>query len=285
MNSMTGFARVNDHTGSFAIEMRSVNHRFLDVSVRVSETLRFAEPHIRDRLSAAISRGKVELSIRWRAVSEEQSDIVLNETRLEALLQALSVVNQRLPEAAAPDPMAILHWPGVITESDLDEAQTLQALMPLVDQAIVAFNEDRAREGSALLAGVLARLQEIESIVLKVQAELPDWEQQLTERLEHKMTKLPDDVDPNRVAQEVALLLQKSDVSEELDRLAVHTKEFRQALKRPEAVGRRLDFLLQELHREANTLSVKLTAPDLSPAIIQLKVLIEQVREQIQNIE
>jgi uncharacterized protein (TIGR00255 family) len=265
--------------------MRSVNHRFLDVSVRLPETLRFIEPQIRDRLSAAIARGKVDLSIRWRAASEDQTEIVLNETRLDALLQTLSAVNQRLPQAAPADPMAILQWPGVIMESELDEAQTRQALMPLVDQAIAAFNADRAREGSALLAGVETRLHEIEGIVQKVQAELPSWEEQLTERLEHKMSKLPEDVDPNRVAQEVALLLQKSDVSEELDRLAVHTQEFRRALKRPEAVGRRLDFLLQELHREANTLSVKLTAPDLSPDVIQLKVLIEQIREQIQNIE
>ena len=287
MKSMTGFARVNGHTpvGSFSVEMRSVNHRFLDMSVRLPDTLRFVEPPIRETLGAAVARGKVELSVRWHASGEDTADIAFNEARLRALLGALDRVSQRLPQSAPPDPMALLNWPGVIVESEFDEAQTLAALMPLVESAIAAFNEHRAREGAALLNGVVERLVEIESIVAAVQEQLPDWEQQLTERLEQKMTKLPDEVDPNRVAQEVALLLQKSDVSEELDRLAVHAQEFRRALKRPEAVGRRLDFLLQELHREANTLSVKLAAPDLSPAIIQLKVLIEQIREQIQNIE
>lgn len=287
MNSMTGFARVHEHTpaGTFIIELRSVNHRFLDVSVRVPDTLRFVEPHLRDRLGAAIARGKVEFSVRWRATVADQSDLALNHTRLASLVTALHEVAQQLPSAAAPDPVAVLSWPGVIQETESDEAQTLAALLPLVDQVITAFNADRAREGLALLKGVIERLDEIELIVAEVYSELPSWEQQLTDRLAQKMAKLPEEVDPNRVAQEVALLLQKSDVSEELDRLAVHTKEFRRALKRSEAVGRRLDFLLQELHREANTLSVKLTAPDLSPAIIQLKVLIEQIREQIQNIE
>ncbi|MFC3852108.1 YicC/YloC family endoribonuclease [Salinispirillum marinum] len=285
--SMTGFARAeaNLPSGTLSVEVKSVNHRYLEVFVRLPDVLRFAEAQLRERVRQEISRGKLEVTVRWQREDTEQSGFHVQTEVLMQLHAALSTVRTNLPEVAMPNALELLQWPGVIAEPRITSESLNQTLEQALNDALVALRAHRAREGTELSSQISQRLDQIQVIVQTLRAAYPDLQRHIAERLRERIARFQVDVDPERFEQEVVMLLQKADVAEELDRLDVHIAETRKILQRKEPIGRRLDFLMQEFNREANTLGSKATATDYSQAAIDLKVLIEQMREQIQNIE
>lgn len=284
--SMTAFART-EHSypfGTVQVEIKSVNQRYLEPTFRLPETLRAGEMALRDRLKQKVKRGKVEVTVRFRPASGEQV-LDIDKQRLNAVSQALQQVQAEVPGAAAIDPMALLQYPGVLKEAEL-EPETLQAaLREQFDAALSQFLAGREREGATLAEAIRQRLADISVIVDAIQAELPEWVATFRDGLREKARKLEVEVDPERLEQEVVLLAQKADVAEELDRLKGHVKECETILNQRGAVGRKLDFLMQEFNREANTLGSKSTKESITRHAVELKVLIEQMREQVQNIE
>ncbi|MEE4382247.1 MAG: YicC/YloC family endoribonuclease [Pseudomonadales bacterium] len=288
IRSMTGFARGERDTpfGRVVLELRSVNHRYLDLSLRVPEPLRPAEGVLRDTLRERLDRGKVDATLRLERGEGAGEGIVLDEDAVAAVAVALDRVRRRLGETAGTvDPLEVLRWPGVVREADPDRdrlAAELRALASSVADALVAH---RAREGARLAELVETRLAGIEAIVGELAAESTGFVAALRERLRQRARELAAELDPPRLEQEVALLAQKADVAEELDRLRAHVGEIRLTLAGDGPAGRRLDFLAQELNREANTLASKAGDAGVAHRAVDLKVLIEQIREQIQNVE
>ena len=268
IKSMTGFARrqASGEWGQLAWELRTVNHRYLDVSFRLPEPMRALESEFRARISKQVARGKCEASL-----------------KLE-LADTISEVTSRV-QTQAPDPLRVLGWPGVLVEQGVDQAQLNAAALDTLNEALTALAEARRSEGSKLAALLTDRANQIESLVADVTARLPairtEWEQRLRDRLAEFKTEL----DPARIEQEFLLLLNKTDAAEELDRLTAHVQEIHNILQRRDPVGRRLDFLIQELNREANTLGSKSQDAEITRLAVELKVAIEQMREQVQNIE
>lgn len=287
IHSMTAFARseARGSQGRIAVEIRSVNHRYLDASLRLSDALRPYEASLREALRARLERGKVELSARFDAGSGD-SELAIDEARVAALAEATREVAARLGDRAGPvDPLELLRWPGVLREAELDGDALGTELATLVDAVLTDFLAHRAREGARLAEIVEARLRAIEEIVKEVRLRSDDLVAALRRRLLERTAELAAELDPQRLEQEVALLAQKADVAEELDRLDAHVAEIRRALAGDGPAGRRLDFLAQELNREANTLASKASAVDMALRAVDLKVLVEQIREQIQNVE
>ncbi|WP_163557939.1 YicC/YloC family endoribonuclease [Halomonas sp. NO4] len=286
VHSMTAFARQTREAswGSLQLELRSVNQRYLEPHFRLPETLRDLEPAFRETLRMRLARGKVECTLRFEPESRDDT-LTVNRERLAELAAALGEVRTALPQAAMPDALALLDHPGVLESrgADLDvvkaEAQAL--FTAALDELVAA----RAREGDKLAALIRSRLAGVREQVAEVRARMPEilerQRAQLLERLEAAKAEL----DPQRLESELVLLAQKADVDEELDRLATHVAEVDRQLGQPGPKGRRLDFLMQELNREANTLSSKSVVADTTRCAVELKVLIEQMREQIQNIE
>ncbi|TGG91347.1 YicC family protein [Natronospirillum operosum] len=285
--SMTGFARSAAPTeqGELQIEIRTVNHRYLDVSCRLPEALRFLEPWLRERVRARLSRGKVDIGLRWQNSAAVAASLQINRPRLEAVYAALDEVASVVPDSQPPTRTTLLGWPGVVQEEGVDEAALQQAVAPLLELALDELQAHRQREGEAMAMAIRQRLDEIEQIVARLQQDVGGLQAHLQARLEERLARLQAELDPERLQQEVALLLQKADVAEELDRLQTHVTETRRVLTLDEPAGRRLDFLMQEFNREANTLASKASQSSYTQAAIDLKVLIEQMREQIQNIE
>lgn len=286
--SMTGFARceAKHPWGTLVWEIRSVNHRYLEPSFRLPEDLRELEPHLRDAMRKQLQRGKIEASLNIQWEQEFETTLGVNHTRVTQLTQAAQQINTLLGKAAAPiNAMDILKWPGVIQKQDLDRALIQQTALGLFNQALAMLIEHRTREGAELEQLILQRLDAVSAQVAAVRHRLPDILHGQREKLLAKLANLHIDVQPERLEQEVVLLAQKADVDEELDRLDTHVIEVKRSLKQPDSLGRRLDFLMQELNREANTLSSKSIVSDTTQAAVELKVLIEQMREQIQNIE
>lgn len=288
--SMTGFARteVALPSGRLSLEIRSVNHRYLDVTVRLPDQLRFAEPLIREHLRDQVSRGKVDVNVRWRSDDDsmEAQPLDVRADRLEALQRAIQQVRRVVPESVAPDALSVLNWPGVLVQPELQESELTAAVKTATQEALDQLTANRQREGEALAAQIERRLNEVAAVVTELRQAVPSLQQHLLQRLQERLATLQANaVDPERLAQEVAMLAQKADVAEELDRLDAHVAEARQVLGRQEPVGRRLDFLMQEFNREANTLGSKAAQTDYTQAAIDLKVHIEQMREQIQNLE
>lgn len=283
--SMTAFARREIHQpwGSLSWEIRSVNQRYLEPAFRLPDSLRELEPALRQQLRQALSRGKLDVTLRFYP-TESSGQLQVNTALLEQVLAATEEIYARTP-AAALDPLRLLQWPGVMQAGEVDQEQIKEAALALFDEALQELQANRQREGQALAALIEERLQQISTHLQAAQNYLPEalelWRTNLLERAR----KLQVDVDPARLEQEVVVLAQKQDVAEELDRLATHIKEVRRALKSREPIGRRLDFLMQELNREANTLGSKAISMDMTQVSVDLKVLIEQMREQIQNIE
>lgn len=287
VNSMTAFARAqSSHSGLQLIwELKSVNHRFLETQFRLPEQLRGLESGLRDTARKHLKRGKVDCSLRL----ERAAGINSLELNRPVLLQVLGVIEQLkrdAPEIGAPSAMDLLRWPGVIGDnSSLEDEGTTDAVEDLFEEALSALLEHRAREGAALAATVTERLDEIDNVVRQVKSLTASISHELQTRLHHRLADLLAQVDTSRLEQEVALLAQRSDVAEELDRLSIHVEEARSILRGPGPHGRRLDFLTQELNREANTLGAKSVMPATSQKSVDLKVAIEQIREQVQNIE
>jgi uncharacterized protein (TIGR00255 family) len=287
IRSMTAFSRKEKNTekGLLAWEIRSVNHRFSEVSLRIPEDFRSLEPKIRENIAARIKRGKIDVSLRYQAISAEEQNIDIDKELTSKLAHATREVDQLLYNAAPINALDVLRWPGVIKAPELDLTQLGADAMSLLDETLSDLLEARAREGEKLKAVIETRCDAIESQVKAVSQRLPEILKAMRSRLEERLEDIKGDLDPARVEQEIVILANKADVDEELDRLITHVAEVRRILGQDEPVGRRLDFLMQELNREANTLGSKSVHTDLTNASVELKVLIEQMREQIQNIE
>lgn len=288
MYSMTAFAAGNEETrwGHLSLEIRSLNHRFLELGVRLPEELRGLEPAFRELVSDRVQRGKLDVMLRWkRGEGGPQEELTLNEGLCDNLAALADTIRSRLPDASAASDLEWLRWPGMVKEPDPDLGQLAGAARTLLERVLADLLTMREREGARLRRLIEERLDQIGPIVSTVQAQLPEIRERLGQRLHEKIAALQVQLDRERLEQEVAVLLQRMDVDEELDRLLGHVTEVRRNLDQSEPIGRRLDFLMQELHREANTLGSKSADIGTTQASVDLKVLIEQMREQVQNIE
>jgi uncharacterized protein (TIGR00255 family) len=284
--SMTAFAhqKARLDMGVLSWEIRSVNHRHLDLVMRLPKTLRMLEPLARDTVRAQIHRGKVECQLHFQS-SPQSQQIEINTVLVEQLTQATHKIGTLSAPLASINPLELMQWPGVLTEPPLDLDALQGTAMTLFKKTLDELLEHRKREGQQLEQLIQQRLTAIDAIVAIQHEHRPDilkaWQQKIHQRL----TGLHNELDPHRLEQEITLLASKSDVAEELDRLSTHTNEVRHTMKQAGPIGRRLDFLMQELNREANTLSSKSLSTATSLDAVELKVLIEQIREQVQNIE
>ncbi|MBI6548069.1 YicC/YloC family endoribonuclease [Xenorhabdus lircayensis] len=286
IRSMTAFARrdIKGDWGNAAWELRSVNQRYLETYIRLPEQFRSLEPVIRERIRSRLTRGKVECNLRFELDARIQGSLMLNEKLAKQLVESANWVKQQSGEGEI-NPVDILRWPGVMSaeEQDLDAIST--QLLTELDLTLDAFIQSRETEGQALKALIEQRLDAVTVEATKVREQMPAILQWQRERLQTKLEEAQIQLENNRLEQELLLLAQRIDVAEELDRLDAHVKETRNILKKKEAVGRRLDFMMQEFNRESNTLASKSINADVTTSAIELKVLIEQMREQIQNIE
>ncbi len=286
IRSMTAFASGERATpwGTLACELRAVNHRFLELGVRAPDELRALEPAVRERIAAKAQRGKMELGLRFRGDAAGATDLRVNLPLLGRLSELALDCEVRFPKMHV-EFTELLRYPGVVETAEIDQAGLQREALALVEQTIDEFCRAREREGANLAAVMRERLDGIEAITAQIRQWLPEIRVALRARLDLKLNDLKPPLEPGRLEQELVLWLQKLDVDEELDRLASHVVEARRVLGLKEAVGRRLDFLMQEFNREANTLGSKSIDARTSTAAVELKVLIEQLREQVQNLE
>jgi len=284
IRSMTAFASAERRTphGVLECELRAVNHRFLEIGLRVPEELRALEPALRARISAKVSRGKLDLTVRLRP-DEGAAGLELNALLVQRLAVLLDGLKARIPGASV-NLMELIQFPGVL-QTPIGSTALHDEVLPLLDEVLNAFVAAREREGAQLAAAIAVRVDGIEAIAVDIRALIPQIRIQQRAKLEARLNDLIQSGDPNRLEQELVLALQKLDVDEELDRLASHLTEIRRVLGESGPVGRRLDFLLQEFNREANTLGSKSVDSRTAQAVVELKVLIDQIREQAQNVE
>ncbi len=287
IRSMTGYARVETQGpwGRLSWELRSVNHRYFDLSFKSPEEFRAIEGELRQLAAAKIARGKIEAAMRYVREGGAAGKVEPDLERVRELNIAMARVAAEWGPLAPTDPLRLLSFPGVLREQTPDFAVLLDAARKLFDLVIAEFNESRAREGARLETFLVERLDAIEQHVAAVRARYAEVRGQGIERLRARAKELDVELDPGRLEQEMVIALQRLDVEEEMSRLLSHLTEVRTSLKRDEAVGRRLDFLMQELNREANTLSSKSQDAELTRHSVEMKVAIEQMREQVQNIE
>jgi uncharacterized protein (TIGR00255 family) len=287
IRSMTAFARrSSEPTGAeLTWELRSVNHRYLEVFVRLPEELRAMEPMVRERVNTRLGRGKIECVLRCRWAPHYLAALELDQERLKGVLNACRDIETRSAEATSPGVMDLLRWPGVVREPEPDTGAAQEQALALLDQALDELVATREREGQQIRALLIARLDSVELQLVRARERLPEVRQKIREKLEARVAELLDKVDNDRLEQELVLLAQKLDIDEELDRLQGHVVETRLVLERDEPVGRRLDFLMQEFNREANTLGSKSADSETTAVSVEMKVLIEQMREQVQNVE
>ncbi len=283
--SMTGFARqeASYSWGQLSWEIRSVNHRYLEPHFRLPEGLRAIESELRQRLRKGLNRGKIEMALALQ-LDATQNAFDINQDVLSNLSQAMTKIASSVPQLTAATPIDVLNWPGILASAALDNDALQEAALELFDQALKQLVAHREREGEALKQIIQERLDAIGKEVVKVGERIPQIRQHQKEKLVERITAVTE-VDPERLEQELVLFAQKMDVDEELDRLVTHVTEIEKTLKQKGPIGRRLDFLMQELNREANTLSSKSVAADTTQSAVELKTLIEQMRGQIQNIE
>ena len=285
--SMTAFSRNHMSTswGQLAWEIRSVNHRYLDTSLRLPESLRMIEETVREKINNQLARGKIECCLRFQVDRNQPGAMTINNSLVDKLTEMANDIEKRTHESSSLGVTDILNWPGVITDDGIDYESLATNAITLLDDALKGLVSSRQREGERLAEMVRERLTGISEQVDTVRSILPEVIAAFRKRLEQRLSELKDSLDPERLEQEVVLFASKSDVAEELDRLESHITETRHALTSNKPVGRRLDFLMQEMNREANTLGSKSSDIRITNVSIELKVLIEQIREQIQNIE
>ena len=285
--SMTAFARAQSDQpwGTLILEVRSVNHRYLDVSFKLPESLRVLENSWRETIRKQLGRGKTEFQLRLQTQIQEQQDLTINQALLKQVLQAAESVQENLAQDSQINPLELLRWPGILSEPEIPGEALQAAAHTLLADCLSILIENRQREGNNLSTAIETRLQGIDAIVTDTRSRLPKILEQQRTRLLSRLDELDVEADSHRLEQEVVYIAQKADVDEELDRLDTHLTEVRRTLKKGGPCGRRLDFLMQELNREANTLSSKSISTDTTQNAVELKVLIEQMREQIQNIE
>ena len=287
MFSMTAFARRDRDTpwGSLVWELRSVNHRYLEVTSRLPEELRGLEPQVRQLVSQRLARGKIDCTLRFQPKDPSSGEFELNPVVVQKVVDAADKVQALVPGGGSLRTIDILRWPGALKTIELDVDALSRQGMDLLSQALNELVETRGREGKQLQEIIRQRLQTVDQVVADVRGALTDVREQFRQRLQERLAELKQQVDPVRLEQEIALLAQRTDVQEELDRIQTHVTEVQRVLGEAGPIGRRLDFLMQELNREANTLAAKSTDLQATNAAIDLKVLIEQMREQVQNIE
>ena len=285
IRSMTAFAsgESTGPDGTLAAELRAVNHRFLEIGLRLPDELRSLEPALRERISARVGRGKLDLAMRLRA-SQGADALQLDPAMVGQLSQLAQELHGRFPMLRV-ELTDLLQFPGLLAGQGVDGERLQSQALALLDEVLDGFLAARAREGGMLAGAILERVDGIERIVGEVRTLIPAIRAGQKQKLEARLADLPHPVDPGRLEQELVLSLQKLDVDEELDRLASHIAEIRRVLRQDAPVGRRLDFLLQEFNREANTLGSKSVDARTSGAAVELKVLIDQIREQVQNLE
>ena len=286
MYSMTAFARAaTDAHGSHLVwELKSVNHRFLETNFRMPDALRGAEHPLREVARKHLKRGKLDCTLKIERI-QDGAGITINRDVLRQLMAALEQVRRDAPDIASMSPMELMRWPGVLDDTPTDEEELVATTTALFEEALADLIEARQREGEKLKETVAARLDEIDGALGELKPIAANLAKQQKDKLIARIGELQVTLDPGRLEQEVALLAQRVDVAEELDRLGIHIEEARGHILGPGPHGRRLDFLTQELNREANTLGAKSVIPETSQKAVDLKVIIEQIREQVQNIE
>jgi uncharacterized protein (TIGR00255 family) len=285
IHSMTGYASAARDLPqlSLAAELKSVNSRYLDIQFRLPDELRSLEPPLRELIAGRVTRGKVECRVAISAAAGAGPQLALNDDLLAALAEASRKVRKVIPDAAPLRIGEVLHWPGVLAEDRT--ALVRDAALALLKQALDEFSATRAREGGKLASMLLDRVERMEALLASIQPLLPEAVAAYEERLAGRLREALGASDEERIRQEIALFGVKVDVAEELSRLGAHLHEVRRVVSGGGVVGKRLDFLMQELNREANTLASKSVSKELSDASLEFKLLIEQMREQIQNIE
>ncbi len=287
LNSMTGYAMQASELpgGTLGIELRAVNSRFLDLVFRINEDFRVLEPHFRERISEAVRRGKLECRLNYASTGNDRLPDSVNSALLLQLGNLADQVRTHLPDARPMTATELLRWPGVLDEGRQDPEALHETAKQLLERALADFNASRAREGAKLKEVILERVLGMRRLVDDVRPKVPQIVAGYRDKLVRRIDELRLGVDAERVHQEVALFAQKIDVDEELDRLLAHLGEIERVLKAGGTAGKRLDFLMQELNREANTLGSKAVTLEFSQTSVELKVLIEQMREQVQNLE
>ena len=287
LHSMTGFARqsVDAEIGTLTWEIRAVNHRYLDLQFRLPEELRPQEAEFRKQVSARLKRGKVECALHFRRALNQSQDLRLDENLIKLIGTRIDELKVKLNDIGHVDPIDLLRYPGVVQQAEIDAEPLFADAGRLLDETLASIADMRANEGARIAEMIESRCVDIEGIASKVRERMPDVLEAARQKQRERIEKLDVDADPARLEVELALIAQKLDVDEEVDRLDSHVTEIRSSLAAGEPVGRRLDFLMQELNREANTLGSKSGDTETTRAAVDLKVLIEQMREQIQNIE
>jgi uncharacterized protein (TIGR00255 family) len=285
--SMTAFSRceLSQDQGNLAWELRSVNHRYLEASLRLPEAFRELEGPLRERLRKELGRGKVECTLRFNPANTSQPSLQVNQPLVDQLVEMTARIARQLNNAAPVSPLEILAWPGVLGGTEADQSGLIKQAAELFEQALTELKAQRGREGSELKALIEERLDAIDERVGVLRQMMPELLSAHRQKLIDRFAEARLELDGTRVEQELVLLAQKIDVAEELDRLVTHVNETRRVLKDKGAIGRRLDFLMQEFNREANTLGSKAIDSRSTQAAVDLKVYIEQMREQVQNIE
>ena len=286
IRSMTAYAsaETTGPAGTLSCELRTVNHRYLELSPRLPDDLRNAESALRERIATKLSRGKVDVTVRRTGSDSQRESLQINHALLMQLSELNLDLSSRFPGLRV-EFTDLLRFPGVLRQAEVDVEQQQSALFDVLDQALAALTATREREGDKLGAILHEKLDAIERIVADVRGWMPEIRAALRARLESRLADLKQPVEPGRLEQELVLQITRTDVDEELDRLSTHISETRRVLGLQEPVGRRLDFLMQEFNREANTLGSKSVDARSTNAAVELKVLIEQMREQVQNIE
>ena len=287
LHSMTGFARESVETpiGTLTWEIRAVNHRYLDVPFKLPEDLRPKEQLFRQQASAALGRGKVECALYFRRALNQDNELKLDTDLVELIGHRISELTAKLPNVAAANPIEILRWPGVVLQTEADTEPLFEQATALLEKALAGLNDMRASEGKRIAEMLNSRCADIAQISASVRTRMPEVLAATRAKQKERIENLNVEADPTRLELEIALIAQKIDVDEELDRLESHLIEIQDAINSGKPVGRRLDFLMQELNREANTLGSKSADTETTKAAVDLKVLIEQMREQIQNVE
>ena len=287
LHSMTGFARESAESalGTLTWELRAVNHRYLDVQFKMPDELRPVEQALRQQVSERLSRGKVECSLNFRRAFDQSREMQVDEELAGLLKMRLDKLSSLLSDPAPINPMDLLRWPGVVRQAEIDTEPLAAEAGKLLDRALDAMAKMRASEGERIAIMIESRCADIDKLSASVRARMPEVLEATRAKQRERVEKLEVEADPARLEVELALVASKIDVDEELDRLDSHVEEIRSILGKDEPVGRRLDFLMQELNREANTLGSKSADTETTKAAVELKVLIEQMREQIQNVE
>jgi uncharacterized protein (TIGR00255 family) len=287
IRSMTAFAGNEAEIGDLTIdcEMRSVNHRYSDITIKLPERMRFLEADIRSAIADKIHRGKVECSLSYRKQAKAGAHFPVNRDAVASLLEAIQQIEELMPGLSSFSALDVLAFPGIQQEPEAGRDQLAQGIVELVNQTLMKLLEVREREGMQLKTMVEERCRAMQGQVASAKKRMPEVLQLIRNRLRDRVAEAVAQPDYERLEQELVLIAQKLDIAEELDRLETHINEVLRVLQQREPVGRRLDFLMQELHREANTLGSKSADKETTQISIELKVLIEQMREQIQNIE